>query len=113
MTFAVDAPLNPNKQTRALCRCEISNIPGGIYIIEIEAPSVNEHLSVNRRQRHFNIQAIYDANVDCLASQQFPGGAHDASFIFGRIMQDGEWLRLVGGMVTCREDNGYPRRLCP
>ena len=79
--------------------------------VAIKSPTVNEHLYVNRHQRHsINVQAVCDANMlftDVVA--KFPGATHDsymfASSALGQKMEQsgGEEGYLLG-------DSGYALR---
>ena len=79
--------------------------------VAIKSPTINEHLYVNRHQRHsINVQAVCDANMlftDVVA--KFPGSTHDsymfASSAIGRKMEQsgGAEGYLLG-------DSGYPLR---
>ena len=79
--------------------------------VYIKAPSENEHLYVNRHQRHsLNVQAVCDSDMLFTSVvAKFPGACHDA-FVFEQsaigqslAASDGELGYLLG-------DSGYPLR---
>ena len=109
---ASDHDLQTTK-TQFLNRFGIPNVLGCIDCthVEIKAPSINEHLFVNRHQRHsINIQAVCNTNMEFIdVVAKFPGSAHDA-FIFSQselgqrlTASDGRDGYLLG-------DSGYPLR---
>ncbi|XP_033096701.1 putative nuclease HARBI1 [Anneissia japonica] len=79
--------------------------------VAIKAPSVDEHVYVNRKSYHsINVQAICDSNLKFLdVVAKYPGSCHD-SFILsnstiGQRFQDG---LIPNGLLI--GDSGYPLR---
>ena len=79
--------------------------------INIKAPSQNEHLYVNRHQRHsLNVQAVCDSNMlitDVVA--KFPGASHDA-FVFEQSAIEQMLSATNGELGYLLGDSGYPLR---
>lgn len=79
--------------------------------VNIKAPSVNEHLFVNRHQEHsINVQAIVNANMEFTdVVAKFPGGAHD-SFIFRQSARGQQLAASEGNTGYLLADRGYALR---
>ncbi|KAF0287118.1 putative nuclease HARBI1 [Amphibalanus amphitrite] len=79
--------------------------------VNIKAPVVNEHLYVNRHQRHsINVQGVCDSNMLITnVVAKFPGASHDA-FVFEQSALGRMLASSHGRLGYLLGDSGYPLR---